>query len=500
MTEQLLNALITLADIKLLVLIIVGVTIGMVGGGLPGISATVTLALSLPFAFTLPPVESLIILGAIYMSAEYGGSISAILINTPGTPAAVCTGIDGYPMARQGRAKEALQVAILASSIGGVIGALILIFFTPVLADLALKFGSPELFWLAIAGLAMVANLTADDFIKGVIATLIGLTISTIGFDLASGYPRFSFGIPYLAAGISLLPALIGFFALTEMFVTILKMQGGGEPVASKPSRFIDVVRYFFARPLLVLQSSFIGTAIGILPGAGASIASFVSYAEAKRFAKEPDELGKGNPEGIIASETANNAMVGGSLIPLLSFGIPGSGSAAVLFGAITLHGLVPGPRLFTEYGDTIFSFMVGFLPICLAMLIVGTIASPLLASVLRTRMAFIVPSVLFLVLIGTYSFGGTLLDTLVAGVTGLLGLFLITRQVKLPPIVLGLLLGPMIEESFRRSVQLGEIDGSIWLMFFGRPISVVLILMTAGIILSAIWKEAKSRKLAENK
>ncbi len=383
----------------------------MIGGGLPGISSSITIALLLPFAFTLEPLHSLVVLGAIYMAAEYGGSISAILINTPGTPAAVCTAFDGHPMAQQGRAKEALHAAILASSIGGLIGVFILIAFTPPLAEFALKFGSPEMFWLAIAGLSIVCGLTAKNFVKGVVSTLIGMTIATVGYDLQTGYPRFSYGVQEIASGIKLVPCVIGFFAVSEMLNTIASSQRHGELAKSSSGSFLKIVHFIFARPVLILRSSLIGTFVGILPGAGASIASFVSYNEAKRFAKEPESFGSGNPEGIVASESANNAMVGGSLVPLLAFGIPGSASAAVLFGAITLHGLVPGPRMFEEHAHVIYGFMVAFIPVVVAMLIVGGITAPWLASILRTRNELIVPAVLLLVLIGTYSFQNSMVD-----------------------------------------------------------------------------------------
>ncbi|MCV2866708.1 tripartite tricarboxylate transporter permease [Albidovulum sediminicola] len=497
MTDEILSAALQLADLKLLLLMLLGAAVGMIGGGLPGISASITIALLLPFAFTLEPLQGLVVLGAIYMAAEYGGSISAILINTPGTAAAVCTAIDGYPMAKQGRAKEALDTAVISSCIGGVIGAIILIFFTPPLARFALKFGSPEMFWLAIAGLAMVCNLTAKNFTKGVVATLIGLSISAVGLDEQTGHQRFTFDIPHFYSGIALVPCVIGFFAVPEMFAAISKPGRTGNTAPSRPASFASTAGFILRRPLLVLQSSVIGTLVGILPGAGASIASFIAYSEAKRFAKAPDKLGTGNPEGIIASECANNSMVGGSLVPLLAFGIPGSASAAILFGALTLNGLVPGPRLFQEHAGLVYSFMFSFFPICLFMLIVGGLFAPGLALILRTRKAFIVPTVLFLVLIGTYANHNSMIDVAVAAACGVLGILLARGGFPLPPIVLGIILGPMAEEGFRRSLQLGQIEGSVWMMFFGRPISAVLILITCAMVFSAFWREARNKKQA---
>jgi len=482
-------------DVQLLGLIFLGVAIGMTGGALPGISPSITIALMLPIAFSLDPLASLVALGGIYMAAEYGGSISAILINTPGTAAAVCTALDGHPMARQGRAQEALHAAILASSIGGLFGVLVLIGFTPPLAELSLKFKSPEMFWLAIAGLAIVCNLTAANFVKGVMSALIGMFIATIGYDLETGYPRFAYDIPEIEAGISLVPCIIGFFAIPQM----LMLAGAKEKtiIEIKPTlgSFKKVSLFMWKRPVLVLRSAIIGTFVGILPGAGASIASFVSYSEAKRFSKEPEKFGTGIPEGVIASECANNSMVGGSLIPLLAFGIPGSASAAVLFGALTLHGLSPGGRLFTEHASVVYGFMVGFIPIVAAMLIVGAFAAPLFAAVLRIRTAYIVPIVMMLALIGTYSFQNSVVDIFIAATTGIFGFFMMKFGFSLPSVVLGIILAPMAEEGFRRSLLLGTIDGSVWLVFFNSPICIILILVVVAMVVSAFTNEAKGRK-----
>lgn len=495
MVEGLVAAVPALLDPMVLGLIVAGVVIGMIGGALPGISPSITIALMLPVAFLMDPLTSLVALGGIYMAAEYGGSISAILINTPGTAAAVCTALDGHPMARQGRAQEALHAAILASSFGGLVGVLVLIGFTPPLAELSLKFKSPEMFWLAIAGLAIVCNLTADNFVKGVMSALIGMFIATIGYDLETGYPRFAFDIPEIEAGISLVPCIIGFFAIPQMLMLAGAKDQTIAEVIHTPKSFGKMVRYIWRRPVLAIRSSVIGTFIGILPGAGASIASFVSYSEAKRFSKEPEKFGTGIPDGVIASESANNAMVGGSLIPLLAFGIPGSASAAVLFGALTLHGLVPGGRLFTEHGNVVYGFMLGFIPVVIAMLVVGSFAAPIFARVLRVKTAYIVPTVMMLALIGTYSFQNSVVDIFIAASTGILGFFMMKFGFSLPSVVLGIILAPMTEEGFRRSLMLGEIDGSVWLVFFSSPICIILILVVIAMVVTAFRSEMKGRK-----
>lgn len=475
--------------------IVLGVSVGLIGGALPGISASVAIALALPLTFSLDPMAALILLGAIYMAAEYGGSVSAILINTPGTPAAICTALDGHPMAVEGRAREALYVAVIASSIGGLFGVAILLFFTPPLATFSLAFGAPEMFWLAVAGLAIVCNLAAENFLKGMIAAAIGLWISTIGQDPATGFYRYTFGSYHLEGGVGLVPALLGFFAVSQMLALLGSREGTIAKVVSQAGALRKAVALPFRQPFMVIRSSLIGVIVGILPGAGASIASFVSYGEAKRFSRKPDLFGKGAAEGIFASESANNAMVGGSLVPLLALGIPGSASAAVLFGALTMNGLVPGPRLFAEHGDIAYGFILSFIPIVMVMLLMGVFSSRLYAAVLRVKIHQIVPAVLILAIIGSYAVRNSLFDVWVTGVCGLGGFFLLRSGFSLPPLILGMVLGPLAEDNFRRAMVLSSVQDSTMEYFFTRPISLVLMMVTLLMIASAAWQEIRRRR-----
>ncbi|MEM9578972.1 MAG: tripartite tricarboxylate transporter permease [Pseudomonadota bacterium] len=497
MLEQIGPAFTLLLDPSLLALFFLGVVVGMIGGALPGISASITIALLLPLAFTLDPLMSLIVLGAIYMSAEYGGSISAILINTPGTAAAVCTALDGHPMATQGRAQEALYFAIIASVIGGFIGTVVLLFFTPVLARFALNFNSPEMFWLAVAGLAIVCNLTAKNFVKGAISALIGMLIATVGYDLETGYPRFAFGITEIESGIQLVPCIIGFFAIPQMLLSASATDGETLTVTRQKGAFGRSLRYILLRPILILRSSVIGTLIGILPGAGASIASFVSYSEARRASKIPNSFSTGNPDSVVASECANNAMVGGSLVPLLAFGIPRSASAAVLFGAVTAHGMVPGARMFVYHAEIITAFMLSFIPVVICMLIIGRIGTPVFASVLKVPTAYVAPIVLILALIGSYSYQGNIVDVYITAICGILGFFLIKFGFSLPALILGLILTPMAEEGFRRTLLLSRAKGSVWDVFFSSPICIGLMILTVLMVVSAFLKERRRTSAA---
>lgn len=476
-------------------LVVLGVIVGLIGGALPGISASVAIALVLPLTFTLDPASALILLGAIYMAAEYGGSVSAVLINTPGTPAAICTALDGHPMAVQGKAREALYVAVIASSIGGLFGVIILLLFTPPLASLSLAFGAPEMFWLAIAGLAVVCNLAADNFLKGVIAAGIGLWIATIGQDPSTGFLRYTYGSYELEGGVELVPALLGFFAIAQMLTLLGTGEGTIAKVVSQAGALRKAASLPFKHPFLVLRSCLIGVIVGILPGAGASVASFVSYGEAKRFSHNSEDFGKGAPEGIFASESANNAMVGGSLVPLLALGIPGSASAAILFGALTMNGLVPGPQLFVQHGDIAYGFILSFIPIVLVMLLVGLFSSRIYAAVLRVKVHMIVPAVLVLAIIGSYAVRNSLFDVWVTGVCGLVGFFLLRFGFSLPPLVLGMILGPLAEESFRRALVLSSVRDSTLEYFFTRPISLVLMAITALMVFSALFQEIRRRR-----
>ena len=495
MIEHLPNILLQFADPQLLLLIVFGAAFGIVAGALPGLTPPIAIALLLPVTYALDPLAALVLLAAVYMAAEYGGSIAGILINTPGTSGAVCTAMDGFPLARQGRGYEALQASIIASTFGGILGILALLFLTPMLADWSLHFGPPEMFWLAIAGLSLVCNLSSDNFTKGAIMAALGLWVAMIGPDGITGLPRFTFGIPDLEGGIPLVPTLMGFFAISQMFALIGSRRTTLSEVPLQEGAFLRMLRFIVMRPILLIRSSLIGIFIGILPGAGAAIASFVSYSEAKRYSKEPETFGKGAIEGVISAEAANNSMVGGSLVPLLAFGIPGSASAAVLFGALKIHGLLPGPSLFEDRGDVAYGFIISMVPATFAMLALGALGARYFSYILRIRTVYIVPTVLALTLIGSYTVRNLMTDVMIAAACGLLGFVLIRLGFRLAPIVLGIILGPIAEDAFNQSMAISRTQDSILLFWIERPISVILIAITLFIVVSAFWRDRKSRR-----
>ena len=355
-----------------LIMMIIGVTIGIVVGCMPGLSAAMGVALLLPLTFGMAPETGLIMLGGIYCGAIFGGSISAILIHTPGTPASAATALDGYELTKQGKAGKALGTACIASFFGGLLSCISLYFFAPMLAELAMKFGSPEYFWLALFGLTIIAGVTTGSMVKGLMSGAFGLILSTIGMDPMEGTERFMFGIDELYNGINVTCALIGLFSLSQVFILAEKaIKERGSIVKFHDSVMLKFHELKQIGPT-VIRSWLIGNIIGILPGAGASIACFLGYNTAKQFSKKPEDFGRGSIEGVAGSEAANNAVTGGSLIPTLTLGIPGESVTAVLMGGLIIQGLQPGPELFTKYAPMTYTFFAGFVIVQFFMLLIG--------------------------------------------------------------------------------------------------------------------------------
>lgn len=489
-----LQALESIFEPMTIIFIILGTLGGIVLGAIPGLGGPIGIALLLPFTFDMEPAAALLMLGGIYMGASYGGSISSILLNTPGTAEAACTALDGYPLAQQGRGKEALNYSILSSVIGGAIGVLMLIFFTPILAKFALEFGPAEMFLIAVAGLAIVGTLSAGNVNKGIFAASFGILISFVGSDMMTGTDRLTFGIAELRAGIPLVPVIIGLFAITEM---ILQANHKGGSIVDKPfekSSAFSVFKKIAKMPKTVLKSSFIGTIIGIIPGAGGAVASFISYGEAKRASKQKDLFGKGSVEGIIASESSNNAAVGGAIVPLLSLGVPGSTTTAIIFGALTIHGLIPGPRLFVDHQDIAYTFMIGMLLTVVVIGVIGVYGANLFSKVLKVKLNFIIPMVLVLSVFGAYSIRNSMMDVLIALAFGIIGIFFKKLNIPTAPIILGLILGTMAETNLRQSMTIANAQHTnIFGYLFSSPISIGILVLLFVILVSSFKSNSKS-------
>ncbi|NLT94456.1 MAG: C4-dicarboxylate ABC transporter permease [Clostridia bacterium] len=465
-----------------------GVTLGILVGCLPGLTATMALAILVPFTFTMDAIPALMTLGGIYCGSMYGGSISAILVNTPGTPSAIGTTFDGFPLTKKGMAEHALVTSAFGSSIGGLFGALCLLVLTPLLANVALKFGPPEYFWMAIFGLSIIATLSSDNILKGLIGGAIGLMISTIGLSPVGGDSRFTFGFYGLAAGINLIVALIGFFCIPEVLAMVEKITKERFKIADytpKKGVPLQVIKELLGKPVLLLRSAVIGTFVGIVPGAGGNIASLVSYNEAKRWSKEPEKFGTGIIDGVAASETSNNAEVGGSLVPLLTLGIPGAPPAAVILGAIMLQGMVPGPELFTKYGEITYTFILSLFVANIIMGFIGFYGSKFFARLINIPINYLAPLIVFMSVIGSYSIRNNMMDVVIMFAFGVIGYFFRKLSFHPGPIVLGMILGPFAENGLVQSMLMGRAAGNIWAVFFTRPISIVLIILS---VVSAAW------------
>jgi len=468
--------------------------LGIFVGSLPGLTATMGVALLTSLTYGLDRDAAILVLISMYVGAIYGGSRSAILLNIPGTPASAATSLDGYPLARQGKAAYAMGLATAGSALGTILGIILLVAIAPPLAAVALKFGSFEFFWLAVFGIVISGMLTADgNPLKGYIAGLLGLAVAMIGSEGIHAVVRFNMGIPELNGGIGLIPAMVGVFGFAE----VLTAMSGSDGVILKAKkdhsrsvpRLADLVKY----RLTIIKSGVIGTMVGIIPGVGEDIGAWASYAAARANSKEKEMFGKGSQEGLIAAETGNSAVVPGSLIPAITLAIPGSAPSAVLIAALFIHGIRPGPMIMIEQPEFIFSIAVMLFLATLAILIYGLSLTPLFVAVLRVPNAYLMPIIFSLCVIGPYAISQRLFDVWVMVFFGLVGFVLRKMKFPMPPLVLGIILGALLDKSLRRGLILS--DGDLT-PFFTRPISagfafLVLVVVLAGIpsVKRLIWR-----------
>ena len=469
-----------------LLLALAGVAAGTIIGALPGLTATMGVAVLVPFTFGMPPASALIVLGAIYTGAIYGGAYSAILLNTPGTPSAIATTFEGYPMAKRGDGDLAITLACLASVFGGLVGALFLLGLAPPLAEVALKFGPVEYFWLAIFGLTLIGTLSEGNMLKGLIGGCVGLLLSMIGVAEVGGDIRYTMDFKLLLGGVDVVSALIGLYCIPVLIDLVatpdphLKL---GNQIAGY--RLREALTISWRSKVNLIRSSIVGTFVGILPGAGGSIASLVAYSEARRTAKRQSNFGKGEPDGVLATESANNATVGGGLIPTLVLGIPGTPPDAVILGALLVQGIRTGPSLFGEQSSIVYTFIYGLIIATLLMLPMGLlIGRYAFKSVVTIPKAVLVPAIGFLTVIGSYAINNNTDDVIVMVVLGIVGWVLNRLGYSPSPIVLGVILGPIAEAGFVQGYLIGTARGSVLAEFFFRPISMAVI----GFILLSLF------------
>lgn len=460
-----------------------GTLLGLFVGAMPGLSATMALALLLPLTFSMDTATGLSMLASLYVGASYGGSIAAILLRTPGTPSAAATVLDGFPMSQQGHAGKALGISLIASFIGGTLSGFALLVAAPLLGTIVVQFGPIELFAIAVLGITIIGSLSQGSVVNGLFSGAVGLLISTVGMDLTTGTPRMTFGNINLFSGISFTVALIGLFSIPQALSLIENSNLPAKVASHITDRLLPKLAELRSLLPNILRSSGIGIIVGLIPGTGGDTASWFAYNEAKRFAKDKSRFGKGEPAGVAAPESANNAVVGGALIPTIALGIPGSSATAILLGALMVQGILPGPNLLTDYGDVTYTLIWAVIFANIGLLFVGLLFTK--ASVMVTRIpdGFIACAIIALCIVGAYAINNSLFEVGLMLGFGLFGYWLAKAGVSPAPMVIGLILGPVMENGFHQSMLIGNNDYRI---FLSSPIAVVLLCLALFSVLQA--------------
>lgn len=472
-----------------------GVATGIFVGAIPGLTATMSVALLVPLTFKMGPVAGLAMLIGVYKGGIYGGSITAILINTPGTPAAAATALDGYPLAKKGKALKALKMAIYASVMADVFSDIVLILVAAPLAIVALKLGPPELTTLLILALTIVGLVSGKSLAKGLLMASLGLLFSSVGMDFMTGTPRFTFGSLEMAKGLPLIPVLIGLFAIPEILTQVEERARGTESVVLKRSPRAEDNRVDFQElkscSKTIFRSAIVGTFIGAIPGIGSVISSFISYGMAKRGSKNPEEFGDGSLEGVAAAEAGNNSVCGATLIPLLTLGIPGDSVTAVMLGAFLIQGLVPGPELIGKHPAVIYGLFVALIVGNIANFMIANVGIRFFARVAGISKTIVFPIVSILCMIGAYAVQNSIFDVKTMLFFGILGYFMRKLAFPVPPLLIAFILGPMVEDPLRQSLI---ISGGSPAIFFTSPISLTFIVLTGFSVLAVAWSQIKGR------
>ncbi len=481
-------------------LMVAGVTGGIVAGALPGIGPALAIALLIPFSLVMGTMPGMVLLGAIWCGCTYGGSITATLFKVPGTPASMATTFDAYPMTEKGEGDIALTTCLVSSVIGGIVGAALLLWLFVPLSEVALRFSKPEYFWLCVFGLTAVSSVSGKNIRMGIMSVLLGLAIRMLGMDPTYGMPRFTGGNITLMQGVDLVSALVGIFAFSQVLeMSSLGAASGVNYTQRKSGELIRTTlgRMFSRCKATIVRSAIIGTIVGILPGTGTSIASIISYNEAMRWSKTPETFGKGEIEGVVASETANNAVIGGSCIPMMALAIPGCPAAAVIMGAFMSHGIVPGSKLLVESGELAFTFIWVLIMVNLFMLVIGFYMGRPIAKTVQLPPWYIAPTILLLCSIGTYSVRNSLFDIYVMVGLGLFTFFGRKVGIAPAPLALGMVLGPITEEALNAALVMAQASESLWRTMIARPICLVLIGLTLLSLLTPLMIRKKSSRAA---
>ena len=486
-----LDQILTVQNIALMV---VGIIVGIVIGAIPGLNVPLAVALALPFTFKLAPLAGISMLIGIYKGGTYGGSISAILINVPGTPAAAATALDGNALARQGKAGKALKLSIYASIMGELASDIVLIVAAAQIARFALNFGPPEFFALGLFALTIIGLVSGSGLTRGLIAGALGILLAMVGLDPIEGEVRMAFGVYELTGGLKFIALIIGAFAISEALVqvekTALKKVSFNVLEVSDNPEDNRVTRDDLKRVLpAMLRGTPLGIFVGAIPGIGSSIAAFLSYGLAKKFSREPEKFGDGALEGVAAAESANNAVTGSTLIPLLTLGIPGDVITAIMLGALTVHGLIPGPTLFQQQGDFISALFIGMLIVTCLHFFIAMIGLPMFIRAVRVPHGVLFPLVIVLCVTGTLVATSSIFDVFVMLGFGVLGYLMVKFGFPIAPLLIGFILGPLVEVSLRQSMVLSDNSPMV---FFERPIAAIFFVLTALVMISVAWQRYK--------
>lgn len=469
-----------------------GLVMGIVFGAIPGLTSTLALSLLVPVTFGMDPAIAMLIMVGSYCGAEYGGSISAILLGVPGTPAAAATKEDGHPMMLKGQAWSALRMSAWASAWGGLFSAVVLILMGPALANLALKFGPPEFFTIGIFGMSVICSLDEKSMMKALVSGGFGIFLATIGLDVITGYPRFTFGNVNLLGGLELVPTLVGLFAIPEVIGMLEKKERGNKVEGKLAGSLFPTAEEIKKTSGTILRGSMIGTVIGIIPGTGSAISCYMAWNETKRASKHPELFGTGVIEGVAAPESANNSVTGGTLIPTMALGVPGNSSTAILLGALMLHGLTPGPNIFNDQPVVVNCILIGLFVVNVMLFFTAMIGLRGFVHVLRIPVGLVAPVVAALTIIGCYSIRNSFFDVMTALVIGVIAYFMKKGGFPVTPIVVALILTDTVENAFFQSMIITE-NGLM--IFFTRPISLLLLLLTAFSLGWAVMKSVKGKK-----
>lgn len=487
--DNVLSGLLQLLDGSVLLAVLMGSIIGFVFAAIPGLTASTAIAMFLPFTFTMTTNTGFGFLLSIYCVGMYAGSIPAILISTPGTPSNAATVLDGNPMAQRGEAGKALSYAVIGSFFGGMFSALCLFLFAPVISSIALRLGPPEYFMLALMGITCVASISGKDIFKGLISSMLGMIIGMVGMDTFYGNMRFTFGSISMMSGLSVVPVLVGVFALPEVFEKANKIGTEGTAIMQRITPYKATFAEFWKRKAVMIKSSLMGVIIGAIPGTGAIISTWLAYNEAKSTSKTPEEFGHGSEEGILASETSNNSTTGGALIPMLTLGIPGDGITAMMLGALTIQGLAPGQSFLTEH-PTILTFFVWVLVLSnILMLMMGLLGTRFFPKLLSVPTEYLYPFIVVFCVIGAYTSSNSHFEVRAMVILGLLAFILKSFDFSMPSFALGFVLGPIMEYNLYTSLVISNGNA---LIFFQRPYSLIIFALTVLIIRTMLKRKGQ--------